>query len=71
MMMKSMLRAERRIALAKKKRESLKIYPWHKDAKLANHLASCSCWMCGNPRKYWGEKTMQEIKADLTARIQD
>lgn len=21
---------------------------------------SCSCWMCGNPRKYKGEKTKQE-----------
>ncbi len=21
----------------------------------------CSCWMCGNPRKYFGEKTRQEI----------
>lgn len=20
----------------------------------------CSCWMCGNPRKYSGERTIQE-----------
>jgi hypothetical protein len=27
----------------------------------------CSCWMCGNPRRYWGSGewrlTVQEIKA--------
>lgn len=23
---------------------------------------SCSCHMCGNPRKYWKEKTLQEKK---------
>ena len=22
----------------------------------------CSCWMCGNPRKFFGEETMQEKK---------
>ena len=22
--------------------------------------ALCSCWMCGNPRKYWGECSVQE-----------
>jgi hypothetical protein len=25
----------------------------------------CSCWMCGNPRKYFGERTRQELKAAL------
>jgi hypothetical protein len=29
----------------------------------ANHGKVCSCWMCGNPRKY-GELTLQERKAD-------
>ena len=28
--------------------------------KVAEHLAACSCWMCGNPRK-WGERTRKEI----------
>jgi hypothetical protein len=23
----------------------------------------CSCWMCGNPRKYFGEPTVQERRA--------
>lgn len=22
----------------------------------------CSCWMCGNPRKFYGSKTIQEKK---------
>lgn len=25
----------------------------------------CSCYMCGNPRKYFKEKTLQEKKFDL------
>ena len=24
----------------------------------------CSCWMCGNPRRHFNEKTIQEKKAD-------
>lgn len=24
----------------------------------------CSCHMCGNPRKHWGEKTPQEKRAE-------
>ncbi len=23
----------------------------------------CSCWMCGNPRRYYGEPTRQEVLA--------
>ena len=23
----------------------------------------CSCWMCGNPRKWFGERTVQERRA--------
>jgi hypothetical protein len=30
----------------------------------------CSCYMCGNPRKFWNEKTMQEKKADISFREQ-
>ena len=28
--------------------------------KYADHLAACSCSMCGNPRKHCGEPTVQE-----------
>ena len=24
-----------------------------------------TCWMCGNPRKYFKEKTVQEKKSDM------
>jgi hypothetical protein len=40
---------------------------WGKSEKsagiYANHGCSCSCWMCGNPRRKLGELTLQEIKA--------
>lgn len=29
--------------------------------KAAQCAAVCSCWMCGNPRKY-GERTVQECR---------
>jgi len=31
----------------------------------ADHLSVCSCWMCGNPRKWLGERTRQETMAEL------
>jgi len=43
---------------------------WRRDAKAIgryiNHgLQICSCYMCGNPRKYHkGAKTMQELRAE-------
>lgn len=32
--------------------------------KFADHLKSCGCWMCVNPRKTFKEKTIQEYKAE-------
>jgi hypothetical protein len=34
-------------------------------AKMANTRAPCSCWMCGNPRRYRNgpRQTMQELRA--------
>ncbi len=32
---------------------------------VANTATLCSCWMCGNPRKCFGEKTRQEALATL------
>ncbi len=26
----------------------------------AHTAAPCSCWMCGNPRKFFNERTLQE-----------
>lgn len=39
--------------------------PTEKEAgRFANHGKACSCWMCGNPRKYLGEPTLQERRAN-------
>jgi len=34
----------------------------------AKNNTVCSCWMCGNPRKYFGEVTVQERKFNQTYR---
>ena len=31
----------------------------------------CTCYMCGNPRKYWNEVTLQEKKAGDIANSQE
>ena len=33
--------------------------------RLADNLAACSCYMCGNPRKWFKKKTVQELKSDM------
>ena len=35
----------------------------------AHTPAMCSCHMCGNPRKYWKEKTIQERRNESNIRI--
>ena len=30
----------------------------------------CSCWRCGNPRKWFGERTRKEIEAEIDYREQ-
>jgi hypothetical protein len=39
---------------------------WHVKSLgyLADNNTVCSCWMCGNPRKYFGQLTVQEKKAN-------
>jgi len=32
--------------------------------KEKDNLQSCSCWMCGSPRKHFKKKTIQELKAE-------
>lgn len=32
--------------------------------KLVNTAPDCSCWMCGNPRRYFFSVTLQELKAN-------
>ena len=55
--------ARRRADQARIKQKARKVYPHDKAATWANHLAGCSCWVCGNPRRNLGEVTMQERKA--------
>ncbi len=38
--------------------------PPEQRVKNADHPAKCSCWMCGNPRRHDGEKTIQEKRAE-------
>lgn len=39
---------------------------WH---KVVDTPTQCSCWMCGNPRKYFKEKTVQERRQEQMAAI--
>lgn len=32
--------------------------------RIAHARRQCSCWLCGNPRRSLGERTLQERKAD-------
>jgi hypothetical protein len=34
--------------------------------RLARTRTPCSCWMCGNPRRYWRELTLQEQRSYLS-----
>jgi len=35
------------------------------EQRLLRTRAACSCPMCGNPRRWFGEVTLQEKKADV------
>lgn len=38
----------------------------HRVHREADNMKRCSCWMCGNPRRYESDgRTWQEIRADL------
>lgn len=34
--------------------------------KRANNRKICSCWMCGNPRKYFNDKSLNEKRFELS-----
>ena len=66
-------RAQRRFHLHRMKVKAERVYYYNVPGtarKIANHLANCSCWMCGNPRRYFWEKTRQELKSELDFREQ-
>jgi len=54
-------RAERRAAKQRMTKRAKKVYPWMEHPQvLADRLKSCSCYMCGNPRKWWKADTLKE-----------
>jgi hypothetical protein len=38
--------------------------------RLHDYLTKCSCWMCGNPRKFFKEVTVQEKRLAEAARYE-
>jgi len=40
-------------------------------AKRAEYLAECSCPMCGNPRKWFGDRSRQEVLYELDPDLSD
>ena len=61
----------RRTDEARMKAKARQLYPHDPSARNANHLAACSCWMCGNPRRHLAERTMQERRAEAADRLND
>ena len=66
-------RGQRRLDLMRMKARARLFYPHDPKARLANHLASCSCLICGNPRHHWGSVNMCErrMTAAWNAAIND
>lgn len=61
---------EQRMKERYRRKERLHPY-WRSDepaaaGKYANHGCNCSCHMCGNPRRHFGERTIQEIRQGWT-----
>lgn len=62
-MFKDMKRARRRQDRARMVARARRLYPDHDiPQQVADNLAACSCYMCGNPRRWHRELTMQEIR---------
>lgn len=62
-------RAYRRSRKAAMKAKARKLYPDSGEpGRYADHLAKCSCWMCGNPRRYRMGGTLAEHRAAIKAR---
>lgn len=58
-------RSQRRHHLERMKAKARKARPWDEKARDANHLAACSCELCGNPRRWYGQVTVQELRAKI------
>ncbi len=61
----------RRTDAARMKAKARRVYPHDPAARNANHLAACSCPICGNPRRHGDEPTLQERRADAADRHPD
>ena len=67
MLSKDQSRAERRHHIVRLKKSRVRYWanqPGTWEARrlgaVVQHPCICSCWMCGNPRKWAGERTVQE-----------
>ncbi|MGQ2989930.1 MAG: hypothetical protein ACT6RD_08180 [Brevundimonas sp.] len=58
-------RQRRRRDLERMRQKARRVRPHDPTAKYAEHLAVCSCWMCGNPRRFakTDRLTLQERRA--------
>ena len=63
-------RAERRqlAELQKRRARHFHVVAGHVDPRHVGRAAKsprpCSCWKCGNPRRFFGEPTVQERRAE-------
>lgn len=58
-------RAARRANKERMKAKAKRTLPiWEGAVHNADHLAHCSCYMCGNPRRHFNEKSVQERRKD-------
>lgn len=44
-------------------------YDERRIGQMSRARTPCSCWMCGNPRKYFGERTWRERKWPIVETI--
>lgn len=65
MVYNTMSRERRRRDKARMKRKARKLYPHDPNAKLADHLTTCSCAMCCNRRKIEGPTRQEKLTDDL------
>jgi hypothetical protein len=79
---KRAIRRHHRNRIILKRYEKVKMGHWHvkNPGYLAKNNTVCSCWMCGNPRKYFEELTVQQrkfnqswpaVSEDLSLEIED
>lgn len=60
------IRRQHRNRIIRKRYQRVQMGYWYVKSSgyLAKNNTVCSCWMCGNPRKHFGELTRQEKIAE-------